>query len=367
MTSEPCIVASAPGKVVLLGEYAVLEGAPALVMAVPARAVVRMRAAGEDSCTLDAPDLGVHGQRFFFDEARLWWSPRLAPGMAARLRVLGAVFEDIGNRLQGGFPWCVIETDTRAFVSPAGVKLGLGSSAAVAVATWAALRALASGRLAAPEAVLEAVLEAHRSAQGGVGSGVDVAASCLGGVLVYRLERRSRGCLPDCRRVALPKGLHIVGIHTGTAAATPELVRQVRELARRDPGAYRDLMSGLAVLARAGCVAVERGDLEGLLAVSRAYRLVMAELGRLSGADILSAAHQRVQALVEQEGATYKPSGAGGGDLGLALMDDDTVAARVHAVAAAEGLLAMDLVPDPRGVEVDLSLAADEGPEGEDS
>lgn len=353
MTPRP-VVASAPGKVVLLGEYAVLEGAPALVMAVGVRAIARVRETGGGRFTLDAPDLALHGRRFSLGEAGPSWDLPLARDETAAVRVLGAVLADIGRRARDELPPCAIETDTRAFVSPAGIKLGLGSSAAVAVAAWAALRSLASGRPPAPRAVLEAVLEVHRRAQGGVGSGVDVAASCLGGVLEYRADGRDRGLSPSCRPVVLPDRLRIVAIHTGTPASTPELVGRVRDLARRDAGAYRGLMTGLEELARGGCTAAEDGDVVGLLAVARAFGLLMAELGRASGADILSAAHRRVQTLVERGGAVYKPSGAGGGDLGLALTDDESVAARVRAAAAAEGLLVMDLVPDPRGVEVEL-------------
>ncbi|HPC84266.1 MAG TPA: hypothetical protein P5234_11425 [Thermoanaerobaculaceae bacterium] len=364
MNTERWIAASAPGKAVLLGEYAVLEGAPALVMAVPVRAVVKVRATGDRLCTLEAPDLGVRGQRFHFDRTRVRWVPRPAPPVAARLRVLGAVLSDQQLRAPGGVGSCAIETDTRAFVSPAGVKFGFGSSAAVAAAAWAALTALADGRPPSPAAVLAAVLEAHRAAQRGAGSGVDVAASCLGGVLEYRLEGRGRRRRLECRRVAWPERLRIVAIHTGEAASTPEFVRLVRELARRDRTAYRELMSALAELARAGCAAVQHGDMQALLATSRAYCGLMGELGRRSGADILSAAHLRVQALVEREGAAYKPSGAGGGDFGVALTEHEAVAARVRAAAAAAGLSAMDLVPDPRGVEVALPRPADERPEG---
>lgn len=352
---ERRVVASAPGKVVLLGEYAVLESGPALVMAVPVRAMAKARVTGDARFTLDARDLALRERRFLLDRAGPLWEPRLGRSETQALRVLGAVLADIGRRARDELPPFAVETDARAFVSPTGAKLGLGSSAAVAVASWAALWALTSGQPPAAEAVLEAVFEVHRAAQGGVGSGVDVAASCLGGVLEYRQERRERGLAPTWRRTVLPDRLHVVAIHTGTAASTPELVGRVRGLARRDADAYRDFMTGLAELAQGGCVAAANGDVAGLLAASRAYAQRMAELGRGSGADIFSAAHRRVQTLVERWGAVYKPSGAGGGDLGLALTDEGSVAARVRAAAAAEGLLAMDLVPEPRGVEVELS------------
>ena len=60
------VIASAPGKLVLLGEYAVLEGAPALVMAINRRARVRMTAQSDGTCEVSAPDLNVHNQPLRF-------------------------------------------------------------------------------------------------------------------------------------------------------------------------------------------------------------------------------------------------------------------------------------------------------------
>ena len=349
------IVASAPGKVVLLGEYAVLNGAPALVMAVGRRAIATVRTTDRGCFSLDAPDLALRGRRLFLDEDGPRWDPPLDPSAASALRVLNAVLEDIGRQVRDELPVCAIETDTREFMSPVGSKLGLGASAAVAVATWAALRSLADRHPPTPGTVLEAVSEIHRRAQDGVGSGVDVAAACLGGVLEYRLQRGEQGLAPTCRPTVLPERLRIVAIHTGTAASTPQLVGRVLALARRDAGEYRDLMECLAACARDGCTAVANGNVVGVLAAARTYGRLMAELGHASGTDIVSAAHRRVRTLVERAGAVYKPSGAGSGDRGLAFTADELVAARVRVAAAAEGLLAMDLAPDPRGVEVERS------------
>ena len=51
------IAASAPGKLVLLGEYAVLEGAPAVAMAVDRRAVAKLTAQPGPRCEVFAPDV----------------------------------------------------------------------------------------------------------------------------------------------------------------------------------------------------------------------------------------------------------------------------------------------------------------------
>ena len=52
-------VSSAPGKLVLFGEYAVLEGASALVCAVDRRARIRYEASDSGTLTLDAKPLGL--------------------------------------------------------------------------------------------------------------------------------------------------------------------------------------------------------------------------------------------------------------------------------------------------------------------
>jgi hypothetical protein len=53
-----CVQASAPGKLLLIGEYAVLDGAPALVMAVDRRVKVRLRRASSGTGWLSAAQLG---------------------------------------------------------------------------------------------------------------------------------------------------------------------------------------------------------------------------------------------------------------------------------------------------------------------
>jgi len=50
-------LASAPGKLVLLGEYAVLDGAPALVMAVERYCRVELAACEPPACRVEAPQL----------------------------------------------------------------------------------------------------------------------------------------------------------------------------------------------------------------------------------------------------------------------------------------------------------------------
>jgi phosphomevalonate kinase len=167
----------APGKLVLTGAYAVLEGAPAIVVAVDRYA----------SAEVGAPD----------------------------------------------------DVEVRALHDDAGRKLGLGSSAASLVASQAA-RVVARGddpRDALVRARLfRGAREAHARQQSG-GSGVDVAASVHGGALRYAIE----GADVILRTVALPPGLVLAAYWSGTSARTSDLRARVDAHRARDPGALAPL------------------------------------------------------------------------------------------------------------------------------
>jgi len=171
--------ARAPGKLVLSGAYAVLEGAPAIVTAVDRYALA--------------------------DDSRP--AAQATPEVAAALGDASAPWFDASALRQGEH------------------KLGLGSSAAILVASLAALEPEPpDGELA--ERVFPRALEAHRKAQGG-GSGVDVAASAFGGTLCFQ---RAQGQPELIEPLDVPDELVIEAWWSGQPASTPELLARVAEL-----------------------------------------------------------------------------------------------------------------------------------------
>ena len=171
---------SAPGNIILLGEYAVLEeGGLGVACAVNRR--VRLEAR-------PASDLFVEG---VWPGGSFTWTPR----GESPSPVVSAVFEIFGEwkrqRKVGDIPGMRVRIDSSELFLWHGRKAGFGSSAAVAVALVIAFRAY--GRLDAARGLSETVedqldatseelaLAAHRLAQGGVGSGYDVYCSFFGG------------------------------------------------------------------------------------------------------------------------------------------------------------------------------------------
>lgn len=261
--------ASAPGKVVLSGSYSVLEGAPAIVAAVD-RYVIADASRRADFVTAEV--------RAAIDAGSLDFAPWFD---ASALRVT----EPDGSSR----------------------KLGIGSSAAILVASLAA----ASPEGASREALFEQALAAHRVAQGG-GSGVDVAASVFGGILVCSLNPTS-GSL-DVRPHALPSGTVVEVFSSPISAETRSLLRLVRAFAERAPKEYRSLMdrsaagANLAMRARAPSEFIE---------AFREQTMALGELGEKAGAPIVTPETARLAAIAESEGAAFGPSGAGGGDIAL--------------------------------------------------
>ncbi|WP_437554924.1 hypothetical protein WME97_23085 [Sorangium sp. So ce367] len=287
------MIVRAPGKLVLSGAYAVLEGAPALVAAVdryvladparPAALVTEEVQAAIDAGALDAAA--------WFDASALRSAapepPLASPGAPPR---------------------------------EASRKLGLGSSAAILVATLAARAAAVLEARAAPggpgapawdpRALFLDALAAHRRAQGG-GSGVDVAASVYGGVLCCRL---GPGGELDVAPHALPGGLVIEVFASDASARTSAMLERVRALAAREPEAHRALLGAAAEGARA---AIEAADARALVAALDRQVDALAELGDRSGAPIVTPALRRLRPAAAAEGAAIVPSGAGGGDVSL--------------------------------------------------
>lgn len=327
---QPFVQIFAPGKLMLTGEYTVLSGTPALVAAVDRG--VFMRCAwerGDAFCygmDAEAPTASWSAST---EKQRGWTRTQ---GHDAEAALMEAVLKEV---LQGdardhikrlwGWTWLA---DTHAMLAahlPAKPKLGLGSSAAGAAAlTWAALVALYGSAVASQDKnkdkILALALEAHRQFQHGKGSGADVAASVMGGVIQFQLDPASLKTLPSVVAVEPNKVLHWRGVWTGQSASTTQFLAAIDALAVARPTTHADC---LRALHDAACAAIDAlGD---PLAFSRAVTLAesaLENLGIHAGVPIVTDTHKKLSALAKSHGLTTKPSGAGGGDLSLVFGPD---------------------------------------------
>jgi len=330
----------APGKLILLGEYAVLDGSPALVVAVDRYA--RCAVTPGDGLTVDA---GAHG-------AIRWPADRTAP----RLPLVRGLLERIADDKTGRYR---LDSDALYAETPAGRrKLGLGSSAATTVALAAALMGddWPDGR-----AVYRLAQAVHRAVQG-TGSGADIAASSLGGALAYRwLDDRAKAPLDGLpagagvgHAEALPEpDAPMYAVWSGDSASTVELVGCVTSWSLVDPVGHERRIAELGFAARAGIDAWRAGDRKGLSAAAEAGRRAIDALGRDAGVDLCTEAHHASHRIAQRCGAGVKPTGAGGGDLAWIYAADPMDEAAAAKALAADGhtVFAFAIAPGVERVE----------------
>lgn len=334
------VTASAPGKLVLLGEYAVLEGAPALVLAVDRRANVSLSPSGDDSWEVVSPTLGSHARLQLHDGNAIWIDK--APAELGWIATLLARFSHGESS-----PACRVELDSNAFhLDHEGKreKLGLGSSAALTVALLGALRARAN--LASP--TLDEAIEAHRAIQHGRGSGIDVAASLSGGLSRFRLDGET-ACV---ERMKLPDALHWCCVYSGRSASTSAMLATVAAWRERDPTAFAQCIRELATISSRGIDATAANDAAAFLSSLHDYAAALARFGEAAGADIASHGHRAIVAIAADCGCVYKSCGAGGGDVGVTFAVEDVRLRAFAARVAQAGYPVIDLEADPSGLEV---------------
>lgn len=286
---------------VLSGAYAVLSGAPALVAAVD-RYVTADSARPAD---FEAPEV-----RAALGDAKPPWFD------ASELR-------------EGG------------------KKLGLGSSAAIVVASLAALELdtepeLSDEALAAR--VYQRALLAHRAAQGG-GSGVDVASSAHGGVLV---ARRREGAL-ELATVQLPSGLSFEVWACTAAASTAEFLTHMRAFEAHAPERYQALLGAQAEAAEAALDATARGNAPDFVTAIARQLSALSALGEAAGVGIVTPEHAKLARLASAHGAAFLPAGAGGGDVAF-YVGTRAPAPEFGVRAQALGLSRLELTLGARGV-----------------
>ena len=336
------VTATAPGKLVLLGEYAVLEGAPALVMAIDRRAEVRLETRTQAPCMLRAPGIIADTAAFTVrGDGSLAWEDTSSSD-TDRLPLVAQVMQTLvrqGLLSPSALPHFAATLLTQSFFQPTSAgeheKLGLGSSAALTVALASALSELAGVRHEAHDSDwFAALVNAHRALQGGHGSGLDIAASLFGGLLDYRLHAQTHE--PQVRELTLPEGIALCFVWTGRGASTQSFLHSFVRWKTSAPTRWREVMQTLSAIAEAGVEAALEHDSQRLVEAVSEYAQALRVLGTASKMTVFSAEHSEIAALAGSLGLAYKPCGAGGGDLGVAVsLDPERLQRLEHDVGAA--------------------------------
>ncbi|MCX7521888.1 phosphomevalonate kinase [Microbacterium sp. STN6] len=325
------IRAEAPGKLFIAGEYAVVEpGEPSVLIAVDRCVTVELSETRERGSIASAQygRLPVVWRRED-DQVVLESDHRPFDYVLAAIRTVEQLVGELGIRPR--FYDIRIESELD---DVSGRKFGLGSSAAVTVATVRALNefyALGLGDMRVFKLALLSTVQVSPSASGG-----DVAASTFGGWIAYRAPDRARlleswraegvTALLDAswphlevHRLPPPATLRLLVGWTGQPASTERLVGGVQSRKWSDKRHYRGFLTDSRACVESLISALEAADAAAVMrSISRA-RSLLGTLGRNAGLDIETDALAALCDIAEAEGAVGKSSGAGGGDCGIVL------------------------------------------------
>jgi mevalonate kinase len=311
--------ATAPGKIILFGEHAVVYGRPAIAAPL---SQLRATAVVEDSpipgIRLIAPDLNADMQ---LDEA-----PPDDP--------VAAVVRQLQTAAQiSHLPDLTITVTSRIPVAS-----GLGSGAAI---TAAVIRALVGHleltHLASDEWVSNLTFEIEKIHHG-TPSGIDNT------VVAYErpvyFERRQPHNRIEPFAVAQP--LHLLVADTGQSSSTKIVVGDVRRRWQADPSTFEAIFDGCGRIAIAARQAIEAGDLRqvGRL-MNDNHHLLQAMSVSSAALDALVVAAQACGAL----GAKLSGAGRGGNMIALVTAERETAVRHALLQAGARAVITTTITP----------------------
>ncbi|MDM5190763.1 phosphomevalonate kinase [Bacillus sp. DX4.1] len=321
-----------PGKLLIAGEYAVLEPKQqAVVMAVNRYVTAYIEPSRQNQLSL--PQLGLEhitwdkDVQFNVSDSRLNF-------IQNSIAIVNQFLSENSVPLQPFHLIIKSELDDPL----TGRKYGMGSSAAVVAAVISAMFMLYGSRISLPtlDQVFKLAALAHLKTQKN-GSGVDIAASIFGGILVYSsfqpswvLNELDQGVSlseliekpwPNLsiRTLTTPSQLKLCVGWTKEAASTAPLIKKVQNFRDCYPQAYTQFLKESSIAVARLIQSFERNDES--LAVSSLLENRKALLRLAEKAEIMieTTKLKDLCSIAERYGSG-KSSGAGGGDCGIALV-----------------------------------------------
>ena len=243
-----------------------------------------------------------------------------------------------------------------------GIKYGLGSSAAVVTSVVRAILKEFLGEEPTPELIFKLAAISHVKTQGN-GSGADVAASSYGGLLEYSSFQaewlkntylhydsvtelvEQEWIYYSSKPIKMPKNIHFCVGWTGKPASTAKLVDKILQLKTDKPAEYQTFLKNSDKAVAKFLTGMEEEDLALLLQGVKENREALATVGRHANTSIETPLLSKLCDLAELYGGAGKPSGAGGGDCGIAFMPTKEKADELMRAWEKAGIKALTLKP----------------------
>lgn len=317
---------SAPGKLLLFGEHAVVYDHPCLVTAVDQRIRLTAELIDESSFELEASDVDVTGYKKSINDLGQGDIPKGAKFVEIAVKNTAEQYPQVKKGIR-------ITT-----VSEFSSKFGFGSSSASTVCAVKALSELFDLNLD-NKAVFDLAYKTVLDIQG-KGSGFDVAAAVYGGTLYFltggkKIEPLTIDNLPL-----------IVG-YSGIKADTVTLINQVKEKFANNNDRLQELYSEMEKIVEKAKPLIVSSDWGQVGKLMSDNQKLLVELG--VSIDKLD---QMIDGAISGGAYGGKLSGAGGGDCMIALGSEDKLEAIEKGIAGAGGEV-IEVSTNAEGVRVE--------------
>jgi len=300
-----------PGKIVISGEYAVLDGAPAIVSALNQKANIKIQKSDKQHNIFLTSAIDGIFPFIIDDDFNIVWLDS-DPG------VFGLVLQYAINILETKFKekFC-IDIDSSEFfqITQDGKvhKLGIGSSAAVSVGIIQALTRYCG---ISSENLLKQAHSIHQNLQGTQGSGIDVA--CV------FVDQGVIECTKDSVKnhtwsiLNWPNGLYLKVLTTNQGAQTKRLVANYQSARSVYPKEFKVVVEQFMEITKSLSTAWRSENVDLIIDLLSNYDGHIKKIDKIGNIGIYTKLHADLQKIASRHNIFYKPSGAGGGDIGLA-------------------------------------------------
>lgn len=299
---------SAPGKLLLFGDHAVVYGYPSIVTAVSKRLFVEADISKNNEDEIIAPQ--VKESRFVLETIE--------------------AFKDLHKINQ------FIKISTKGDFSH---RVGLGSSSAVTVAAFGALNELFNKKMSLYE-IFSHSYKVSLSVQG-VGSGFDIAAATFGKTLWYVKGGKNLTILTD-------KKLPLVVGYSGIKADTPYYIRKVAYIKKYEKEKFKKIFSKIGSITYKAASFIEKSNYQQIGKLMNQNHLLLQELGVS-----IPKLDNMINAALSAGAYGAKLSGAGGGDCMIALVSHDKKNAVEKSIQQAGGKI-INVTNSVEGLRIEL-------------
>ena len=320
------IETTASGKAFFSGEYMALEGGRAITLSTPQNAKVSIYETNVSNNTLYS-SMSDQVYPFTIDQnMKLIW-------LEEDPKHLGSILKESINQFDKDFSGKSISLDTSEFFYQ-DRKIGIGSSSAVSVAMTKAFNQLFDLRLD-PKAIINHSREIHIRSQDSSGSGFDIITSFV--------SARTLSCRIldngdyDYEEIDLPEAIKIIVVINNEYIKTSEMIDRYKTAKSIHSDYFSHHAPKMKVELELLHDSILKKDNNSIFQYLSRYNKLLVDMDNVFDLGVFNN-HLELIELARDKDIFYKPSGSGGGDIGLFISDDEEKLISVCANLESKGI-----------------------------